>query len=214
MEASALLLAVTGGVLGDQDELLDAALGQHLGFLDDGVHRAGRVAAAQLRNDAEGAGVIAAFRDLEVGGRADGGQEARQDHRNRRLGFVLDHREAFALLDASHDVDDLVELGGTDHGVDFRKLREQVALVPLDEAAGDDQLLVEGAQVENGTDGFPLGLVDEGAGVHQEDVGLRFIGDEVIAGLREQAQHVFGVDGVLGAAEADDSNLGGHEIPF
>jgi hypothetical protein len=60
-------------------------------------------------------------------------------------------------------------------------------------------------RAEDGVDGFLLGHVDERAGVDDEDVGEFRIGRERHAGLREVADHDFGVDQVFGAAKRDET---------
>ena len=62
-----LVHAEVGGVLGDQVDFLHAGFHQRFDFLEDGFLRARAVLAADLRDDAEGAGVVAALGDLDVG---------------------------------------------------------------------------------------------------------------------------------------------------
>ena len=64
----AKVFAVAGGVLADEGDFLDAAGDEGLGFGDDGLEAAGAEFSAQVGDDAEGAGVVAAFGDLDVGG--------------------------------------------------------------------------------------------------------------------------------------------------
>jgi hypothetical protein len=59
--------AVGGGVLGDHQQLLDAGVDEVLGLAHHVADRAADEIAAQGRDDAEGAAVVAAFGDLEVG---------------------------------------------------------------------------------------------------------------------------------------------------
>ncbi len=56
-------------------------------------------------------------------------------------------------------------------------------------------------EVADRVDAVVLGHVDERAGVDDEDIGEFRIGCERHAGLREVADHDFGVDQVFGAAE-------------
>ena len=67
------VFAVAGGVLADEGDLADSLGDEVLGLGDDGAHAAGAELAAELGDDAEGAGVIAAFGDFDVGGGAGGG---------------------------------------------------------------------------------------------------------------------------------------------
>ena len=69
--------AEEGGVLRDEQQLPNAALGQRFRLADDGVGGPAPILAAERWNDAEGAGVVAAFGDLHVGIVARRRQEAR-----------------------------------------------------------------------------------------------------------------------------------------
>src|SRR5581483_9801760 len=64
--ALAAIDAVERGVLRDQQQLFDAARRERARFADDRIRRTAAIRAAQLRDDAEGALVVAAFRDLHV----------------------------------------------------------------------------------------------------------------------------------------------------
>ena len=71
------VLAVTGGVLSDERDFADAGLRQSLGLGDDRFETPRAKLSPKLGNDAEAAGMIAAFGDLNVGRRARRGQNAR-----------------------------------------------------------------------------------------------------------------------------------------
>ncbi len=75
--AQAEVFAVTGGVLADEGDLPDAAGDEGFGFGDDGLEAAGAELAAELGDDAEAAGMVAALGDLDVGRGARRGQDAR-----------------------------------------------------------------------------------------------------------------------------------------
>ena len=160
--------AEVGRVLGDQVDLLHAFGDELTGFLDDGFHRAAAMASADARDDAEGAGVVAAFGDLDVSRMAWRQAEARGvkiGDEGRRLRQELGHAgfAAHDLMDDRNDVRDLVE---ADEGVDFRQLDAtfgtfddgQGALVALGHATGDDELLAflasGGLAVAHLIDGF------------------------------------------------------------
>ncbi len=74
----AKIFAVAGRVLPDERDLADARLRKPLGLGDDRLETARAELAAQLRNDAEGARMVAAFGNLDVGGVAGRGQDARR----------------------------------------------------------------------------------------------------------------------------------------
>src|SRR5204863_7754783 len=96
--------------------------------------------AAQARNDAERAAVVAAFRDLEVGDVARRRQRAGGEG-VERAARRIEMREAprFARKHMARGMHDFAPLAGAEHGVDLRELREQRRAGALSEAAGDDQ---------------------------------------------------------------------------
>ncbi len=61
------VFAVAGGVLADEGDLLNAAGDELARFGDDRLEAAGTEFSAQIGDDAEGAGVVAALGDLDVG---------------------------------------------------------------------------------------------------------------------------------------------------
>ena len=80
--ALAAIDAEEGRVLRDEQQLAHAALGQRPRLADDRVRRAAAVLAAQRRDDAERAGVVAALGDLDVG------EVLRRRQEARRVGVV------------------------------------------------------------------------------------------------------------------------------
>jgi len=141
------------------------------------------------RDDAEGAGVVAAFGDLDVRRVTRGQAEAGRievGYEGRRLGEELGHA-GFAAHDLMDDRDDVGDLVEADERVDLRKLDAalgafddgQGALVALGHAAGDDELLaflagsgLAVAHLVDGFEGFVLRGVDKGASVDDDHVGF------------------------------------------
>ena len=70
------VFAVAGGVLADEGDFTDALGDEVLRLGDDGAHAAGTELAAELGDDAEGTGVVAAFGDFDVGGGSGRGEDA------------------------------------------------------------------------------------------------------------------------------------------
>src|SRR3974377_535993 len=73
----AKVFAVAGSVLPDEGDFANALLREMLRFGDHGLEAARAELAAQLRNDAERAGMIAALGDLDVSRVLRSGQQAR-----------------------------------------------------------------------------------------------------------------------------------------
>ena len=188
--------------------------------------------AAQGRDDAERAGVVAALGHLDVGvvrrrhqragrvgvvqvlgqrggvarGRRGAGRLPEEAHRHAGIGLPGGRRG-----DRAHDVG---HLAGAQHGVDLADLRLQFAAVALRQAAGDDEFLaapglLQLGELQDRVHRLLLGRVDERAGVDHEHVGRRRVGGDVVAGLLDQADHHLGVDEVLRAAEGDEADFHG-----
>ena len=114
------VLAVRGGVLADQQHLLDPVLGEPAGFGQHLGRRPGQVGAAERRDGAEAAPPVAARRELQRRPRT-GGQPAPQDARPAGRG------DAVGKL--GHPVT-RCEQRGRRAGTFGRGQREQLASVP------------------------------------------------------------------------------------
>ena len=72
------IFAVAGCVLSDERDFAHAGLRQSFGFGDHGFETPRAKLSAKLGNDAEAAGMIAAFGDFDIGGGSRRGQHARR----------------------------------------------------------------------------------------------------------------------------------------
>ena len=134
-----------------------------------------------------------------------GGVEGLGEDREGGVGLISGGGEAGGGEDG-------FELAGADDGVDFGDVFTDLVAVPLDEAAGDDEFLGAATvgdlvldHLEDGVDGLLLGGVDEGAGVHDEDVGVFGGRGELGTVVMQEAHHDFGVDEVFGTAKGDEA---------
>ena len=204
------VLAVARRVLRDQDELRDALRLERPRLRDERVDRAAPLAAAHLRDRAEGAGVVAALADLQVRVAA----AAREDARRRlvvepgRERLLREPRKRRAGPTAAAGA--LLQLVEAEEGVDLGDLVGELAAVLLDHAAGDDDAvdlapLLALDLLEDRLDRLLLGLVDEPAGVDDDDARLGVRHDRVPRAL-QMPEHDLGVDEVLRAAERDDAD--------
>ncbi len=129
----AQVFAVAGGVLADEIDFADAH-GEHAsGFVDDAFKAAAAELTAELRDDAEGTGVIAAFGDLDIRGVARGGEDA-----GRQIVIQIRFGRQFLWRDAFAERGDFVELVGAEHGIHFGQIVLNVGAVALHQAAGHD----------------------------------------------------------------------------
>ena len=93
--------------------------------------------------------------------------------------------------------------------IDFRNFREQVVLLALGQAAGDDDctdapLFLERQHLANDAKRFLARGLDEAARVDHNDVGAVGIRHQRVAILCQPAEHALGIDEVFGTAEADE----------
>ena len=102
------------------------------------------------------------------------------------------------------------------NAVHLRQLVQNVLLVPLGHAAGDQDLLylagpLQLRHLQNVVDGLLAGGLQEAAGVHHHHVGpLRLRLDGVAGGL-DRGHHLLAVHLILGAAQGDKGNVVWHD---
>ena len=153
------------------------------GFRHDAVDRAGALVAAQVRNDAKGAAVIAAFGHLQVGHRFAGGAVAGQVLISHEGGVGAHLFHALARLHPLQHAHDVLVIAGAHDRARFGEALEQLLLKMLRQAAGDDQLFALLSQLHQGAHRFLAGVLNEAAGVHDHHVGVALIGTHAVAGL-------------------------------
>src|SRR5215813_7672219 len=98
--------------------------------------------AAHLRNETEGTGSIATFRDLDESIVT----RSRQDARRRfvvEIGSALiaerNERQRARVCLRIADCEDIVDLAGADESINFRQLRFQLIAITLDQTTRHDQ---------------------------------------------------------------------------
>ena len=208
--------AVVGNVLRNEADFLHAGPDEGFRFTHHVLLGAAAVASPDHRDDAVGATVVAAFRYLDVG-RMRGSKAVARRVPVRNI-LALAFNKIFIRSGPLHHLrDDFREFGDlvrADEGVHLRQQGGQFLLEALGQAARYNQLLVfrissalPGAHdVQNGVDGFLLGLVNESAGVDYHHVRQLRFRSHGHAGLLHVADHDFRVNQVLGAAQGNKSN--------
>ena len=193
--AHPLIAPVAGQVLGHQHDLLCAAGHQLVHLGEDLLDGAGALRAAEARDGAEAARLVAALGHLHIG----------PGHRRRRPGQVeqIEARQRRGVgLAAQGD-----RHAEAAHRVGLRQGGGQLVAVALGHAPGDDQLGAVGLAVgqrQDHVDGLLAGLLDEGAGVDHHEVGVLRRGRRGHPVGQHGAHQLVGVDLVLGAAEGLD----------
>ena len=155
--------------------------------------------AAELRDDAERAAVVAALRNLQIG--------------------VVARRQLHALR--RHEVDERIVrrrrglVHGRDHALvllrpgDREHVREAVAdLLRLGaHAAGDDHLAVLGHGFADGVERFRLGAVEEAAGVDDHHVGAVMLLRQLVPLRAQLRDDALGIHQGLRAAKGDERDF-------
>ena len=196
--------AVGAGVLRDDEDLLDARLHETLGLAQHVAGRAADEIAAQLRDDAERAAVVAALGNLQVGVVPGRELDALRRHEveirvvRRRRRRVHGRDDALVGLrpgDREHVGEALADLAG---------LRAH--------AAGDDDLAVLGHRLADGAERFRLGAVEEAAGVDDDEIGAGMRLGQLVALGAELRDDALGIDEGLRAAERHEGDLGSGRV--
>ena len=165
--------AVGRRVLADDQQLLRPRRDQLLGLAQDRVGSAADQVAAQARDDAEGAAMIAALGNLQIGIMARGQLQPRVRHqveigRRRHRRGDMDRADHLLILGGAGDREHVGEA-----------LADQLGL--LAHAAGDDDAAILGDRLADRGQALLLGGIEEAAGVDQDDVGAGIIGRHGIA---------------------------------
>ena len=194
--------AVGARVLRDHEQLAHARGEQPLRLGEHLAERARHEIAAQRRDDAERAAVVAALADLQV--RVVAGRELHTLRRHQVDERVVGSRQV--PVHRGHHFGGRVGPGDREHlrvGV-----ADQRAILLGAEAAGDDHLAVRGQCLADRLERLLDGRVDEAAGVDDHQI-RPLVGrhDRVALGL-ELGEDLLGVDQRLRAAERHEADGG------
>src|SRR5262249_39483369 len=201
------VFAVASGVLADEVNLADPLLEQARCLRDHRLEAAAAEFAAILRDHAESARMIAAFRNFDVGEMAGPSRCAR-----RLLVVGVGLGRVRGSLYAFAECDHAIKLVGADERIALRNLLGDVAAIPPHQAARHNQLLCTAdllvlGHFENGVDRFYLRGIDEAAGVHDQYIGLVGMRRQLVAFGYKLAHHHFTINEVLGTAKTDKANF-------
>ena len=197
------------GVLAHEVDLQDPLGHQAPGFGHHRGHRPAALGAADGRDDAEGALVVAALADLQVGAGPGGGQQP---------GAVLVVEVARVPLWLEQPVrgpdhfGDVLDVPGAQAGVDLRHVGQQLVPVALHHASGHQQLaagagLLVGGRLEDGLDALLLGAFDESAGVDHQHLGLGRIRGDGEPLEPQVPEHHLAIHQILGAPQGHETDL-------
>ena len=116
------------------------------------------------------------------------------------------------LAQAGNEVEDVHPAPRANHPVQAgHRLHQRIAIALRQTASRNHHLVspLDVHQLAQHIDGFPLGGIDEAAGIHNHHLGRIGIPDAAHALLLENLRHAFAVNRVLGAAKADQKILVG-----
>ena len=205
---AAVVRAVARRVLRDERKFLDA-LRRQLPDLGQNIRlRAAAVAAADHRNRAIRAPVVASLADADVGAVFRRGQHAAKFV---ELSVVVGVNGAAALCGLLNGLIELLIVVHAHNHVHLGHLLADGLRVALRKAARRHQqaaaarLLVARHFKQRG-DGFFLCGLDEAAGVDDDDLRPRRVGNDLIAVLLEHREHLLGIDAIFAASQRDQPN--------
>ena len=202
--------AIPGNVLGNDQQLLHAAVRQAPGLLQQGLEVPAAVAAPEVWDDTVGAAVIAALGDLQVGGIGGRGH-----HTRAILDGMVDVPEVgggVPLHDGLDGGNDVGVAAGAQDTVHLGQLLQDLILVALGKAAGHQQLFqftcaFQRGDGQNGVDGLTFGRVNKAAGVDHRYVGPLGLSGDGVARRPAQSHHLLGVHQILGTAQGYECNF-------
>ena len=199
--------AVSRGVLADDQQFLDAAGKQRAGFIEHVADRPRHQIAAHGRDDAKRAAVITPFADFQISvmpGRQLDASDAKGighqvDKRVVRLGQVQVNRVHHLLRG--------MRAGDGEHAGVHLAHQVAAALARLGaQAAGDDDLAVFSQRFADGVQAFAHGVVNEAAGVDDDQIGaFKGFGGLVALGA-ELRQDQLRIGQCLGTAQTDKTH--------
>ena len=198
------VLAVARGVLSDDVQLPDTAVGELPRLGEDILHGAAAESAADKRDRAVGTAVVAAVRYLYVSGVFRCGLNS--SAAEGQLHFVGEELGFLAVERVEHHVGDICVRADADSGVYLVKLFGDLVLIPLRKAAGDDDrldlaLALERAELNDLVDALLLGGFDKAAGVDNDRVSVGGIVHDSETAFLEIVEKHLGVNLVFRAAE-------------
>ena len=202
------IATIVTGVLGNEDDLADAASGEVDRIGDDLFGRPADGGALDRRDRAERTGPATPVGDLEIGA---GTLDGRADHtpliQSDRVGLGRQVNEPAVAAELVDKDVDIHPAPGPQNAVQAGDLPEELRAGQLGEAAGRHQPLtraLDGRQLAQRIHGLVAGGADETAGIDDQQIGLGRIGRPSVPGTSEQLAHPIRIDGVLGAAQTKE----------
>jgi hypothetical protein len=167
--APPLVAAERGEVLRHEHHLAHAGVGEAFDLGEDRLHRPAALLAPEAGDGAEPAGAVAPLGHLDVGPRPGGARPRQVEQVERRHGR---RRRSGPLLASGTQRDRHAETGDR---IGLGERLGQVGAVALGQAPRDHQLGRRGLSVgqrEDHVDRLLAGVLDEGAGVDDDQVGV------------------------------------------
>ncbi len=169
--------------------------------------------AANFRDNAEGALVIAAFGNLQVRGEEISGLDSRRRRGRQQMGRAcIGNRAILRRLGAAQQLRQIEKIAGADEDVHLGHRLGEFGGVALRETSRDDQPLAGPAllyfrRLEDRVDRFLLRRLDKRARVHQQHLRLFGIERDFETGRSQRPEHQLAVGEILGASKREQVNF-------
>ena len=191
------VLAVARGVLRDEAQLPHAERRKLPRLLHDFAHRPRAEAAADGRDHAIGAAVVAALRNLQIREMLLRGDDALPAE--RRGVDVAEARERLFRIRAAHRLADVAVGAGAEYAVDLGHLLQKLLAIAFGQATRDHDaaegvVFLQPGDVEDVVNRLLLGAFDKRAGIDDDHVRVDVLGDDLEALCGELCEHDLRID--------------------
>jgi len=188
--------SISGGVLSNQDEFLDALIRKPLSLSQDGSKFPTSITTPDLWNRTKGACIGATFRNLQVGSRRRGGKNSRRPFAVKKSGF---RKETLSPWLPREKFGKVLERSGPDEEVHLWQFLFQNFPISLGKTSRYNEktaaaFSLEFGEMKNRLNGLLGCFLNKGAGIDDEDVRPRGIRGQEIALFRKETEDHFGID--------------------
>ena len=202
------ILAVNGGLLCYQDQLLHALLCHILCLGNKALHGNASEPAAEFRDDTVGAVLVTAFCDLQITEMS----ASSKDTFASCVRKIVNITELFEMISGCCFFQRLYDVSigrGSKNSIYFRNLLDDLLLISLCHTAGNNQGMAASCflvfcHLKNGFHTLFLGVLDKTAGIDHDCICLCLIVCDLMTSGCKKSQHFLGIRQVLITAKRDE----------
>ena len=202
------ILSVNSGLLCYQDQFFHSLFSHILCLGNEALHRNASKFTSELRDDAVGTVLVAAFRDLQVAEMST----CCKDTFASCIRQIINITEFFEMISGYCFLQSLYDVAvgcSSKNSIDLRNLLDNLFLVSLCHTAGNDQCMAASCffvfcHFKNGFHTLFLGILDKTAGIDHDCICLCFIVCDLMTSGCKKSQHFLRIRQVLVTAKRDE----------